>query len=243
MKAFLAALVLGAAIASTARAADCETRAFEGDRFVVCRYAAARQEIRILARTPAGPVDSLPNLQRVLGRDAARVAFAMNAGMYEPDQSPVGLFVSQGRTIAPLNPRPGAGNFYLKPNGVFWVDARGRAHVDETAAFAASGAAAQWATQSGPLLVSGGRLHPKVSPNGTALAVRNAVGAKGGEAWFVISEGPVSFGRLARLMRDQLGCGDVLYLDGVVSSLWAPELGRQDRRVGLGPLVVVLARP
>ncbi|HZZ37215.1 MAG TPA: hypothetical protein VFE03_15950 [Caulobacteraceae bacterium] len=44
-------------------------------------------------------------------------------------------------------------------------------------------------------------------------------------------------------MRDGLACPDALYLDGAVSSLWTPELGRRDGRTNLGPMVVVLAKP
>src|SRR5262249_28510038 len=105
--------------------------------------------------------------------------------------------------------------------------------------FAASAAHPAWATQSGPLLVRAGELHPRVQADGASRAVRNAVGVKGDEALFAISDGPVSFGRLARFLRDSLGCGDVLYLDGAVSALWAPSLGRMDRRTGLGTFVVV----
>jgi uncharacterized protein YigE (DUF2233 family) len=43
-------------------------------------------------------------------------------------------------------------------------------------------------------------------------------------------------GKLARLFRDELHCKDALYLDGAVSSLWAPSLGRSDSGNPLGPL-------
>lgn len=96
-----------------------------------------------------------------------------------------------------------------------------------------------WATQSGPMLVIEGELHPKIDPEGKSLHIRHGVGACGPTtAQFVISEDPVSFGRFARLFRNELGCANALYLDGAVSSLW--ESGaRQDDRSGLGPLVAV----
>jgi len=166
----------------------------------------------------------------------------MNAGMYEPNRSPVGLFVAAGRTLHPLNQATGFGNFFLAPNGVFWVDAVGAAHITETAAYAAGARRPTWATQSGPLLVEAGRLNPHVAPNGTSLAIRNGVGVSGGDALFVISDAPVSFGRLARFFRDDLGCQDALYLDGSVSGLWSPALHRLDPTRGLGTFVVVLKR-
>ena len=73
--------------------------------------------------------------------------------------------------------------------------------------------------------------------------IRNGVGVRGGEALFAISDQPVSFGRFARFFRDGLGCPDALYLDGAVSSLWAPAMGRQDTQTGLGTFVVVLRAP
>jgi uncharacterized protein YigE (DUF2233 family) len=222
--------------------AGCRPMTFEGDGFVVCRYAPDADEIRLVSRGPDGPVSSLEALQALLRADADRVAFAMNAGMYQEDRSPLGLFVQSGRIVHRLNQRTGGGNFYLTPNGVFWIDARGAPHIDETGAFAASNVQPVWATQSGPLLVQAGVFNPQITPNGTSLTVRNGVGVKGGEAFFVISDAPVSFGRFARLLRDGLGCPDALFLDGAVSSLWAPNLGRQDGRDGLGLFVVVLSK-
>jgi len=230
------------ALAGAARAEPCQTRTFEGDRFVVCPYAPARDRLELGWRGPHGALDSLAGLSNSLGPLAARVEFAMNAGMYETDQSPLGLLIIDGQTVRPPNHRSGSGNFYLKPNGVFWVDAGGRPHVDETEAHAAAAPRARWATQSGPLLVNRGVINAHISPNGTSLLIRNGVGVRDGRADFVISDDPVSFGRFARFLRDELGCPDALFLDGTVSSLWAPSMNRKDSRTGLGTFVVVLRR-
>lgn len=164
----------------------------------------------------------------------------MNAGMYDPAQRPVGLLIQHGVVLHRAETRDGAGNFYLKPNGVFAVDLNAQVRIEPTDRFLAHGPRPRWATQSGPLLVEGGRLHRALATNGSAQVVRNGVGVRGrDEAFFVISDNPVSFGRFARLFRDGLGCADALYLDGVVSSLWVPNLGRIDSRPGLGPIVVV----
>jgi uncharacterized protein YigE (DUF2233 family) len=238
-----AALGLAPLTAQGAPAAGCHKQSFEGEAFTVCRYAPDADDIRLALRGPDGVLGGFSRLARALGPDARRVRFAMNAGMYDPDRTPVGLYVEAGRTRQALNLGDGTGNFYLKPNGVFWVDRDGAAHVDEASAFAAGNAKPLWATQSGPLLVAGGVIHPAVAPNGASLAVRNGVGVKDGSALFAISDRPVSFGRFARFLRDGLACPDALYFDGAVSSLWAPGLGRKDARSNLGPLVVVLARP
>jgi uncharacterized protein YigE (DUF2233 family) len=230
------------ALAATAVADPCRPQVFEGDRFTVCPYEPASDVLELGWRGPHGALDSLAGLRGSLGPRATRVEFAMNAGMYEADQSALGLLVIDGRTVRPLNRRSASGNFYLKPNGVFWVDARGRPHIDETEAFAAEAPRARWATQSGPLLVNRGALNPQIAPNGSSLLIRNGVGVEGRHAVFVISDDAVSFGRFARFLRDGLGCHDALFLDGTVSSLWAPSMGREDTRAGLGTFVVVLRR-
>lgn len=243
------ALTLGLALAplapGRARAAEpaCRRAAFEGAAFTVCAYRPGEHEIRLEGAANGAPIGAFAALRRVLGPAARRVAFAMNAGMYDVDQRPLGLFVRHGVLERPLNRTSDLGNFYLKPNGVFWVGADGAPHVEATDTYAEAPRYPEWATQSGPLLVWRGAFNPHVAPDGISLQVRNAVGVKGRDAYFVISEGPVSFGRLARFLRDDLGCPDALYLDGAVSALWAPSLKREDPAAGLGTFVVVSGRP
>lgn len=235
---------LAAGAARLVEAPACREETFEGARFTVCPYDPERHELRLAWKDRSGaPLRTLARLALHLGPETTGVRFAMNAGMYELDLSPVGLHVEQGRELRPLNTAVGAGNFYLKPNGVFTVGADGRARVETAEAYARRSVRPAWATQSGPMLLVGGQLHPRIQPDGTSRLVRNAVGATPeGEALFVISDGPVSFGKLARLFRDRLGCPDALYLDGTVSQLWVPRQDRRDRGPALGPMVVVLDR-
>ncbi len=222
--------------------APCAVQTFEGSRFTVCRYARGAGTIQLALDGPDGRLGGFAALARQLGPAAARVAFAMNAGMYEADQSPTGLLILNGRTVHPADTGLGdGGNFHLLPNGVFAVDADGAVRVEETSAFLAHPGDVRWATQSGPLLVEHGAIHPKLAPDGTSKNIRNGAGAAGpNTAVFVISDDPVSLGRFARFFRDALNCPDALYFDGHVSSLWAPGLRRRDPATGLGPLVVVL---
>ena len=150
--------------------------------------------------------------------------------------------VENGRQRHRINLANGPGNFHLKPNGVFAVAGDGTVQVVRSQDWQPGGA--RWATQSGPMLVIDGRLHPRFDSNGTSLHRRNGVGvADPNTAWFAISEEEVSFGRFARLFRDRLGCPDALYLDGSVSSLWDPGAGREDGFAALGPLIVVTRPP
>lgn len=233
-----------AAASPVSPASACEAQTFEGSAFTVCRFDARKDELRLAWRGRDGaPLRSLAALEKSLGADSGRVRFAMNAGMYDEDGAPVGLYVEDGRSRKPLNLRSGPGNFHLMPNGVFAVGPGGRVSVTPSHSFAKSVPSPRWATQSGPMLVIRGRLHPRFDRDGPSRLVRNGVGVKDpATAFFAISEEGVSFGRFARFFRDRLGCRDALFLDGSVSSLWDPGAGRQDRYSALGPMVVVLRR-
>jgi uncharacterized protein YigE (DUF2233 family) len=222
----------------------CETRLFEGSTFTACRFDAARDEFRLALRDSAGQrLGSLAALEESLGEDGARVRFAMNAGMYDESGAPIGLYVAAGERLKRLNLNTGPGNFHLLPNGVFAIDGKGRVSVTPSPDFAAKVPSPRWATQSGPMLVIAGKLHPKFDGDGPSRLIRNGVGVRDRRtAFFVISEEGVSFGRFARFFRDALGCPDALFLDGSVSSLWDPAAGRQDGFAALGPMAVVLRK-
>lgn len=170
--------------------------------------------------------------------DEGRVDFAMNAGMFGVEGRPIGLAVVDGRQIHSIALKPGGGNFGMKPNGIFLVRKSGAAEVVVSEDYVAS-ADVRIATQSGPMLVIDGKLHPKFAPDGDSRNMRNAVGiAAGGKPVFVMSEDPVSLGKLARFFRDRLKVRNALYFDGSVSSLWSPADGRLDDFTDLGPIIV-----
>jgi uncharacterized protein YigE (DUF2233 family) len=222
----------------------CDSIRFEGSDFTACRYDARRNEIALAFDDSSGALRGFDRLKSKLGPRAGRLLFAMNAGMYDERGMPIGLYVEDGRERHPISRRDGPGNFHMKPNGVFAVDSDGGVSIVTSDAWPVPRRKFRWATQSGPMLVVAGKLHPLIQPNGQSLYVRNAVGTAGGKtAWFVISDSPVSFGRLARLLRDRLGCRDALYLDGAVSSLWDPAAGRRDSGHELGPMIAVFGRP
>lgn len=208
--------------------------------FDVIRVDPRRDRLELFLNDPKGrPFHGFAPLAESLRKQGRTLRFAMNAGMYEPDYAPVGLFVSEGRQAAPLNLRNASGNFYLKPNGVFWLDAKG-AHVTETRTFARMQPQATLATQSGPMLVIDGTIHPAFLPASPSRLIRNGVGVtRKGEVVFVISETPVNFHEFASYFRDVLQCDDALYLDGSVSSIYAPALGRADAHHNLGPIIGV----
>jgi uncharacterized protein YigE (DUF2233 family) len=245
----LAALALASTGCGPARQrggidAACTKIQFEGSNFTICQAHPERHDLVLADKAADGrPMRDFEGLAARIGPRVARTAFAMNAGMYDDAGLPIGYYVEDGAEQAPLNRRDGPGNFHMKPNGVFYGDAKGW-HVAATEAFAkARPGHVRFATQSGPMLVIGGEIHPQISPNGTSLQLRNGVGmAADGSAWFAISDDAVSFGRFARLFRDRLGCKQALYLDGKVSRLWDPVAQRKDSGAAIGPIVVALQK-
>jgi len=229
-----------------AHAVDCSTIQFRGLQSSICHVNIGSDHLKLFLNDPAGkPFTSFRRLAESLAAHDEHLAFAMNAGMYREDYSPVGLLVVEGRQIHRLNLASGFGNFYLKPNGVFLLSASG-VRIVESSEYRLLPDPAIFATQSGPLLLYGGQINPGLNPQGTSRLIRNGVGVvSSNEVVFAISEDPISFYEFALLFRDRLKCPDALYLDGNVSSLYAQSLGRDDERVSLGPIfgVTVSARP
>jgi uncharacterized protein YigE (DUF2233 family) len=237
-----ACLVAAALIASNSgtRAGEpsCTDVRFEGQSYSTCRAGGDGLTLETFNLSKSGePYRYFFGLEQELEDDGKILRFAMNAGMYGEDFRPIGLYIEDGRQVKKLNRRNGGGNFHLKPNGVFYI-ADGKPGVMETEAFAKSGLKPDFASQSGPMLVVNGKLHPKFSPAGTSRKMRNGVGIDDrGNAVFVISEDPVTFYEFARLFRDGLNCRNALFFDGSISSLYARELGRNDSFMPLGPMV------
>lgn len=148
----------------------------------------------------------------------------MNGGMFAPNFAPQGLFIESGKTQAPLDTTKGAGNFYLKPNGVFYLNADRSAHIVPTAVFRNDGRVA-YATQSGPMLVIDGRIHPAFRAGSANVQIRNGVGLlPDGRVLLAMSKTKISFYDFADYFR-RVGCRQALYLDGFVSRTYAPAAG------------------
>jgi uncharacterized protein YigE (DUF2233 family) len=131
----------------------------------------------------------------------------------------------------------------LKPNGVFFGTDGAWRIMDTESFFAKIGDRPKFGTQSGPMLVIEGKLHPEIAEDGPSKGIRNAVGVDTiGKAHFVISETPVSFGVIARYFRDELKTPNALFLDGAISALWDPSAKRIDTNAALGPIIVVTSR-
>ncbi|WP_159437472.1 phosphodiester glycosidase family protein [Hymenobacter daecheongensis] len=184
------------------------------------------------------PLRSLGRLRRWLAGRGQRLVFAMNAGMFTPTHAPVGLYIEDFQTRVPLNTGTGRGNFYLKPNGVFYLLADGRAGVCETSRFRPR-PTVRYATQSGPLLVLDGQIHPAFTPGSRNLNIRNGVGVlPNGHVLLAMSKTPVSLYDFAAWFRRQ-GCRQALYLDGAISRAYLPAQGWVQTDGDLGVLIGV----
>ncbi|MBI1220275.1 MAG: hypothetical protein GC186_17205 [Rhodobacteraceae bacterium] len=234
----LRVLALALALPAAVNAACHDTR-FDGAPYTVCDTSFGQDDLRLWVTAPDGlPVGTFGRLADLLAAQGKHFGFAINAGMYAPDLRPLGLAIVDGQQIAPLVTGASKGNFGLLPNGVFCIGPD-RYRIVETRHYAAAPPACRYATQSGPMLVIGGALHPRFLATSGSTYIRNGVGvsADGLHAAFAISGVPVTFDAFARFFRDGLKMPDALFLDGNTSRLAAPELNRADAGFPMGPIL------
>ncbi len=242
----IAAIVIAAMAVATSSApvrADCGPATSDDRSYLVCAYPRG-SDIRTFFTDPEGePFGTFTSLSETLNARGEKLVFAMNGGMYHPDYKPVGLYVERGVQQKSANQRAGAGNFGMKPNGVFYVLRNGEPGVMETGRFLSRRLPVAYATQSGPMLVIDGKLHPRIREDGTSRKIRNGVAVcTDGQTRFAISNEPVTFFEFASLFSDTLGCRNALYLDGSISAVYAPSVNRHDRWRPMGPIVGVVEK-
>ena len=224
---------------------SCAQRQYLKNDLIVCHFA-GDMDIRLFLNDDEGnPFRHFNFVNDWLGHGDETLRFAMNAGMYHKDRSPVGLYVERAEMLTSLNTRDGPGNFHLKPNGVFWISGEGEkrtAGVSAAEVYSDARGDIIFATQSGPMLVIDGKLHPRFIEGSESLKRRNGVGVdRDGDVWFVLSDTPLNFFSFATYFRDVLETPHALYLDGTISRIFAPSLGRNDPGVPMGPIVGVVA--
>ena len=228
------------ALGPPAAAADCARMDHDGQGYVVCTvHADEEPKLGLWLNDADGrKLNNFGGVRSTL-TDGQVLAFAMNAGMFHADYEPVGLFRSGSETHGKLVTAGGGGNFGLLPNGVFCTGGSAPFRVIESRAFAKSQPQCRLATQSGPMLVIHGDLHPRFLVDSDSRYIRNGVGvsADGDTAWFAISDRPVTFHEFGRLFRDGLKARNALYFDGSISRLYAPQLRRNDFGWSMGPII------
>ncbi len=251
MRLAASSLLAAAALAGAAEAA-CREDTPGAARYVVCDFNPQTDDVRLFLNDADGArYMEFGAVAAALEAKGETLAFAMNAGMYHKDRSPVGLYVEKGEALKKLSTADGPGNFHLKPNGVFWIDEGGAAGVAETEEFrrrflppqAGEQTKVRYATQSGPMLVIGGAIHPKFLADATSKKRRNGVGVRDdGAVVFALSDTAVTFHEFASYFRDALKTPNALYLDGTISRAFAPDIGRNDPGLPMGPIVGVVSK-
>ncbi|MQR01011.1 phosphodiester glycosidase family protein [Glaciimonas soli] len=167
-------------------------------------------------------------LQTWLHAQGEDVVCATNAGIYQQDYRPLGLYIENGVTQRQLNVRKNAyGNFYIQPNGIFLIRDK-KAEIIDTDRFAAERDAllpgVLYATQSGPLLLQNGKINATFSAASDNRLIRNAVCITSPhDVVLAIAREPVNFYEFAQFLRDKISCTDALYLDGSISRMYPGE--------------------
>ena len=200
--------------------ADYAEADYQGVRYGLVK--ASPEAVSLLWRNAAGTAyRSLGAAHDALKAQGKRALMLMNAGIFTTAQAPAGLWIEQGHTVVALNRNKGQGNFHIQPNGVFSVR-NGKARIDTTDAWAKRAAKADYAVQSGPMLLIAGNINSRFVKDLSSPYKRNAVcTTREGELLFVMTldyeqEWP-SFYRLAQALQS-FGCYQALYLDGSISS-------------------------
>ena len=182
---------------------------------------------------------SIKNLNENAEKDGKHLRFAMNGGMYQEDNKPLGLFIYNGKIVTELNTRNAEGNFYLKPNGVFYINADRKAAVVTTENFQ-NNERVKFATQSGPMLLVDGQINPFFTKGSDNLYLRNGVCVlKDGKVVFSISSVKVNFYDFAAHFQS-LGYQNALYLDGFVSRMYLPEQNLNDLDGDFGVIIGII---
>ena len=232
--------------------APCVSETYQGHDYTICRFDPSASDIRLFLKDDKGDVlGSFDAVNAKLAKEGKQLAFAMNAGMYHKDRSPVGGYGEKKNALLPNNTNSGPGNFHMMPNGVFWIKETREdyleppevyldAFVSSTKSFEEGAHFVRDYTQSGPMLVIDGKLHPKFKAGSSSRKIRNGVGKSGRHLIFVKSEEPVNFHDFASLYKDHLKAENALYLDGTISRLYALNLGRNDIGAKMGPIVGVV---
>ena len=171
-----------------------------------------------------------------LESEGFRVLTLMNGGIFEPGGIPSGLVVIDGKEERPVNRAEGKGNFFLQPNGVFFIGNRG-AGVRRTDEWPPADVSVSLAVQSGPLLLRADQIHPEFKAASENRLHRNGIGVdKVGRVVLLMTDGnSAKFPNLHEfaLAFRQLGCADALFLDGDISQMRSGEdMRRLSNRFG-----------
>lgn len=197
----------------------------------------SKQDLRFFWKDDNNEVlKSFERLDKFTSSNKQELTFAMNGGMFKKDLSPQGLYIENGKVLAPLDTiQKGYRNFYLQPNGIFYITYDKTGHVCKTTDFCNTNV--KYATQSGPMLIVNGAIHSAFRKGSSNLNVRNGVGVlANGQLLFAMSIDKINFYDFASYFKSK-GCNNALYLDGFVSKTYLPSKGYNNKVSKFGVMI------
>lgn len=223
---------------------------FKGMRYYMCvvNMESKTQEINFHLKNKVGKnYSSILSLLKDKELDSLDFLMVTNGGMYTPNHEPQGLFIEKGKTIKPLDESTTNNNtnFYLFPNGVFYIDSNNNANIKNTTEYSklCKTLPIKYATQSGPMLVVENKIHDKFVQGSKNINIRSGVGIVDNKnVIFLISNGYVNFWDFATVFKDVFGCKNALYLDGAISLMYLNIVNKNDVGGNFGPLISVTKR-
>lgn len=223
---FVIVVLISCALAHAESAYSIE---FHQVRYDIFRVQATEDSLQFFWKRPDGRrYSDFRAVKKYFMENRQKLIFATNGGIFAAGYAPLGLYIENGVELRKLNVGNGYGNFFLKPNGVFYVSKKvfGVVRSDQ---FFKINTNVLYATQSGPMLVTEGLINSRFKKTSTSLFVRSGVGIdQAGNALFVISKEAINFYTFALLFKKQLHCENALYLDGAISKMYLPKVGRDE---------------
>ncbi|MEJ5105045.1 phosphodiester glycosidase family protein [Chryseobacterium sp. MYb328] len=202
---------------------SCKEKIQDKNNFVIYQADPKKQNVKLYWKDSQNKIlKSIKNLKNDVESRNEKLLFAMNGGMFEADNLPKGLYIENFKILKPIDTLQGSGNFYLQPNGIFYLTQNNEPVISETKKYKHN-TTIKYATQSGPMLLIGGKINPIFQKDSKNLNIRNGVGIlENGEIIFAMSKKEINFYSFAQLFKE-MGCKNALYLDGYVSRAYLPE--------------------
>ena len=188
---------------------------------------------------------SLKSVKSKLESKKKKIKMITNAGMYTPKFDPEGLYISNGKEKFPLDTGSSERtlNFYMHPNGVFMVDTMNRPRVISTDEYRKLTKdkvnEISIATQSGPMLLIDGEIHPKFNRFSQSKKKRSGVGVFENKVVFAITKGFTNFFSFASFFQDYFDCPNALFLDGTISLMYLEDGKLKDLGGAFGPVISI----
>jgi uncharacterized protein YigE (DUF2233 family) len=173
---------------------------------------------------------SIENLKNSIEKAKLDIQMITNGGMYSPANEPQGLYIENKKTyktIDTLNDKDGT-NFYLFPNGVFYMDTLNNFGISSTENFIkkiSDYSLIKNATQSGPMLINNGEIHKSFSKASQNEKIRSGVGiTSSNQLVFLITLDDCNFYDFAICYKEIFDCNNALFLDGAISKMFIKDI-------------------